>query len=109
MVEKLEAATIGSGAKALLRLFREIWEHEVIPTEWKYPAIIPIYKKKDKLDCSNYGDMNLLCHSSKIFSSIILQKINGRRDEILAEAQFRFRDNGNTIDQIFTLRQLAEK
>ena len=53
-VEELKVATIDSGAKALLRLFREIWEHEVIPTEWKYPAIIPIYKKKDKLDCSYY-------------------------------------------------------
>ena len=31
MVEELEVATIGSGAKALFRLFREIWEHQVIP------------------------------------------------------------------------------
>ena len=59
-VEELKVATIDSGAKALLRLFREIWEHEVIPTEWKYPAIIPIHKKKDKLDCSYYKGISLL-------------------------------------------------
>ena len=102
--------TIDSGAKALLRLLREIWEHKVFhPTEWKHSVIIPIHKKKDKLDCSNYRGISLLCHSSKIFSSIILQRIKGRTEEILAEAQCRFRANRSTIDQIFTLRQLAEK
>ena len=69
MVEELEVTTIGSGAKALLRLFREIWEHEMLPTEWKHSVIILIHKKKDKLDCSNYMGISLLCHSSKIFSS----------------------------------------
>jgi len=30
-------------------------------------------------------------------------------EEILTEAQARFRANRSTVDQIFTLRQLAEK
>ena len=37
-VKKMEAATIGSGAEALLRPFRRIWEHKVTPTEWKHSA-----------------------------------------------------------------------
>ena len=32
-VEELEVAAIVSGAEVLLRLCREIWEHQVIPTE----------------------------------------------------------------------------
>ena len=72
-------------------------------------ALSPIYKKKNKLDFSDYRDISLLCHSSKIFSPIILQRIEGRTGEILAEAQCRFRANNSTIDQIFTLRQLTEK
>lgn len=47
-VEELEAATIGLWVKALLRLFREIWGYEVIPTEWKHSVII-CKQKKDKL------------------------------------------------------------
>ena len=83
-MKKLEAATIGSGAEALLKPFRRKWEHKVTPTEWKHSARIPIHVNKDKLDCSNYRGISLLYRSSKIFSSIILQRINGRRDEILA-------------------------
>ena len=33
IVERLEAATIVSEYEELLRFFREIWEHEVIPIE----------------------------------------------------------------------------
>ena len=81
MVEELEAATIGSRAEALLRLFIEIWEHEVIPTEWKHRVIIHIYKKKVNLNCSNHRSISLSCHSSKSFSSsVFLQRIKGRTE-----------------------------
>lgn len=61
-VEKLEVATIDSRAEALLRLFREIWEHRVIPTEWKHRVIIHIYKTKDKLTAQITG--TLVCHAT---------------------------------------------
>lgn len=58
-VEEPEAATIGSGAKVLLILLREIQEQEVIPTEPTHSVIISI-QKTDKLDCSNSGP--LVCY-----------------------------------------------
>ena len=33
MVEELEVPILGSETKALLRLFREIWEHEWFPLD----------------------------------------------------------------------------
>ena len=56
-MEELEVATKVSGAMAL---FIEMWEHKMIPTERKHSVIIPICKKKDKLDCSNYKGTSLL-------------------------------------------------
>ena len=47
--------------------------------------------------------------SSKIFTSIILQRIKKRTEEILSEALAGFRENRSTIEQIFTLRQITEK
>src|ERR1700733_9719774 len=91
------------------RLCQMIWRTEQLPSEWKRSVIIPIYKKKDRLECTNYRGISLTCHSSKVFASIILQRIKTRTEEILSKAQAGFRANRSTIDQIFTLRQIAEK
>jgi hypothetical protein len=36
------------------RLICSIWDNEELPQQWKESIIIPIYKKGDKTDCSNY-------------------------------------------------------
>ena len=71
--------------------------------------IVPIYKKKDKLDCNNYRGSSLLGHYSKIFTSILMERIKKKTEEILSAEQAGFRPSRSTIVQIFTLRQMAEK
>ena len=105
--EKLGVMIQGTGLQMLHRLCELVWDKDELPTDWKHSVIVPIHKKKDRLDCSNYRGISLLCHCSKVFSSIILLRIRKRTDEILSEAQAGFRANRITIDQIFTLRQLA--
>src|SRR5207245_10078628 len=78
-------------------------------SKWKKAIIIPNNKKKDNMDCNNYRGISLLCHSSKIYTSIILHRIRRRTDEILGEEQAGLRPGRSTIDQIFTLRQMAER
>jgi len=107
--EEIQAATQRSGLTAVHRLCSMAWEQEQIPSDWKSAVIIPVHKKKDTLDCSNYRGISLLCHCSKTFSWIILQRIKSRTEEMLTEAHTGYRANRSTIDQIFTLRQLAEK
>ena len=34
-----------------------VWNTVQIPEEWKEYIIVPIYKKGDKEDCSNYSDI----------------------------------------------------
>jgi len=106
--EELQAGTNGLGVKVMHRLCQAVWEKEELPAEWKRSIIIPIHKK-GRLECVNYRRISLTCHSSKIFTSIILQRIKKRTEEMLSEAQAGFRDHRSTIDQIFTLRQIAEK
>ena len=107
--EEIKAATEGKGLHIIYQLCQRIWNEEVFPTEWKKAVIVPVYKKKDKLDCNNYRGISLLCHSSKIVTAIIMERIRKRTEEILSEEQAGFRPSRSTIDQIFTLRQLAEK
>jgi len=61
------------------------------------------------MNCNNYRGISLLCHFSKLFTSSLLQRLKSETDEILVEEQAGFRVGRSTIDQIFTLRQLAEK
>jgi len=60
------------------------------------------------LSCDNYRGVSLLSHCGKVMTSIILQRIRLRTEEILTEAQAGFRAGRRTIDQLFTLRRLAE-
>jgi hypothetical protein len=111
--EEPAASSQGSCLRILHRLCRLIWDNGQVPSEWKQSVIIPIHKKKDKLECSNYRGISLLCQCSKVFSSIILQRIKKKTDEVLKFYQKRRRVfetiEARTVDQIFTLRQLAEK
>ena len=61
------------------------------------------------MDCNNYRGVSILCHCSKVYSSILLRRLRKSTDEILAEEQAGFRAHRNTTEQIFVLRQLVEK
>ena len=73
-------------------------------------TLIRLYKNKgDKKICENYRGIALLNTISKIFSRIILNRIQELVNSQLLEIQSGFRPNRSTIDQIFTLKMTMEK
>jgi len=78
-----------------------------LPEEWK-SIIVPIYKKGDKTDCSNYKGISLLPTTYKILSNIQLSRLTPYAEEIM-------RDHGgiqhkrSTTDYIFCICQILEK
>jgi hypothetical protein len=48
----------------ILKLITSVWSKEELPDQWKESIIVPIYKKGDKIYCSNYRGISLLSTST---------------------------------------------
>jgi len=48
-------------------------------------VIVSIYKKGDKVDCSNYRDISLLPTRYKILSNILLSRLTSYAEEIIGD------------------------
>jgi hypothetical protein len=70
---------------------------------------VPIYKKGEKTDCSNYKGISLLPNEYKILSSILLSRLTSYAEESMEDHQCGFRRNRSTTDHIFCIRQILEK
>jgi topoisomerase IA-like protein len=54
---------------------------------------VPIYKKADKTDCSNYRSISLLSTTHKVVSNIRLSRLTPYAEEINGDHQCGFRRN----------------
>jgi hypothetical protein len=77
-IDQVSAELIKAGG---IKIFSEIhkfiysiWNKEELPKLWKESIIVPIYKKGDKTDCSNYHGISLLSTTCKILSNVILSR-----------------------------------
>jgi len=64
------------------RLTNSILNKEELPQQWKESITVPICKKGDEIDCSNYKGISLLPSSYKISFNILFCKFAPRVDEI---------------------------
>jgi replication fork clamp-binding protein CrfC len=86
-----------------------IWTQHKVPKEWSMGIIHPIYKKGNKLECSNSRAITLLKVAYKVLSGILYNRLAEYAEEIQWEYQSRFRANHSTTDQIFATIQTHEK
>jgi hypothetical protein len=91
------------------KLIMLIWNKEELPHQWKESIAVPIHKKGDKTNCSNYRGISLLSSSYKILSNILLSTLIPYADEIIGDHQCSFQRNRSTTDQIFCICQILVK
>jgi hypothetical protein len=111
--EQIPAELIQAGSEALHseihKLINSIWNKEELPVQWKESIIVPVHKKCDKTDCSNYRGISWLSTSYKMLSNILLSRLNPYIEEINGYHQCGFLRNRSTTDHIFCIRQMPEK
>jgi hypothetical protein len=113
-IDEITADLIKAGGtpvvKWLHKIFVNIWKSEEIVEDWSSAILIRLFKNKgDKKSCDNYRGISLLVVASKIFSRVILNRIQTLIDGKLLEQQAGFRTNRSTMDQVFILKMVMEK
>ena len=57
--------------KVLHSMCQEIWKTQQWPQDWKRSVFIPIPKKGNAKECSNYRRIALISHASKVMFKIL--------------------------------------
>ena len=61
----------GDAVKVLHSICQQIWKTQQWPQDWKRSAFIPIQKKGNAKECSNYRTIALISHASKVMLKIL--------------------------------------
>ena len=56
--------------KVLHSIYQQIWKTHQWPQDWKTSVFIPIPKKGNAKECSNYHTIALISHASKVMLKI---------------------------------------
>jgi sorting nexin-29 len=112
-IDQIPAELIKAGGRIIRSEIHKhiisIWNKEELPEEWKESVIVPIYKKGDKTDFSNYRGISLVSTTYKILSNILLSRLTPYAEEIIGDHQCGFRRSRSTTEHIFSIRQILEK
>ena len=57
--------------KVLRSVYQQIWKTQQWSQDWKRSAFIPILKKGNAKECSNYRTIALISHASKVMLKIL--------------------------------------
>ena len=61
--------------KVLHSICQEIWKTQQWPQDWKSSIFIPIPKKGNAKECSNYRTIALISHASKVMLKILQARL----------------------------------
>ena len=61
--------------KVLHSVCQEIWKTQQWPQDWKRSVFIPIPKKGNAKECSNYCTIALISHASKVMLKILQARL----------------------------------
>ena len=61
--------------KVLHSICQQIWKTQQWPQDWKRSVLIPISKKRNAKECSNYRTIALIPHASKVMLQILQARL----------------------------------
>ena len=87
----------------------QIWKTQQWPQDWKRPVFIPILKKGNAKECSNYHTIAFISHAGKIMLKILQVRLQQYLHCELIDVQAGFRKGRGTRDQIANIYWIIKK
>ena len=82
--------------KVLRSIRQQIWKTQQWPQDWKRSVFIPIPKKGNTKECSNYHTIALISHVSKVMLKILQTRLQQYVNCELPDIQVGFRKGRET-------------
>ena len=95
--------------KLLHSVCQQIWKTQQWPQDWKRSVFIPIPKKGNAKECSNYHIIALISHTSKVMLKILQDRLQQNVNQELPDVQVGFRKDRGIRDQIANIRWIIKK
>ena len=95
--------------KLLQSICQQIWKTQQWPQDWKRSVFIPIPRKGNAKECSNYCTIALISHASKVMLKILQARLQQYMNHELPDVQADFRQGRGTRDQIANIHWIMEK
>ena len=86
--------------KVLHSICQQIWKTQQWPQDWKRSVFIPISRKGNAKECSNYCTIALISHASKVILKILQVRLQQYMNRELPDVHAGFRKGRGTRDQI---------
>ena len=99
----------GDAIKVLDSICLQIWKTQQWPKDWKRSVFVPILKKGNVKECSNYHEVALISHSSKIMLKILQARFQQYMNHELPDVRAGFRKGRGTRDQIAIIHWIIKK
>ena len=88
---------------------QQIWKTQRWPQDWKKSVFIPIPKKGNAKECSNYCTIAVISHASKVMLKILQARLQQYMNRVLPDVQAGFGKGRGTRDQIANICWVIEK
>ena len=95
--------------KVLNSICQQIWKTQQWPQDWKRSIFIPIPKKGDAKECSNYCTIALISHTSKVMLKIFQARLQQYMNHELPDDQAGFIKGRGIRNQIANISWSIKK
>ena len=95
--------------KVLHSKSQQMWKTQQWPQNWKRSVFIPIPKKGNAKECSNYCTIALISHTSKVTLKILQARLQQCVNHEIPDVQAGFRKGRGTRNQIANICWIIKK